>query len=388
MKKSEACFSGEDRIEMVKALGRPMRKGAPEHLAVSDFQRIADAIDRDDGAMAMAYLDLMHPTFISMNKTFVEWCVAMPACLAKHAAGLERRITRDAFVLFEQSIADDPEKTGQSATAVMLEILQPERLSPATIKTLRKLRKQGEPTDADAVLAHGLECYDRFRIAVQSGERAAAHVAVKDYYRTMRVAHDACGEYVSAFASVMDRHVDQHVTAEIVHEALAGCDLLKGYWKKIVMKLDQEGLAAALAEHLRGHFSGPGREGAVTIAEDDKKIHLIMDPCGTGGALRRRGAKSVCTYASATPDTWGRANEVPAYCAHCAKNEQMLIAILGYPALITAFDPDPNKPCGWTFYKNPADIPDHYFTRVGRRKPSRLQLRLRRTLVKFLGHLA
>jgi hypothetical protein len=385
MKGTESFFSGNERIEMVDVLGRPMRKGAPGQLAVSDRQRITDAIDRDDGSTAMAYLDLMHPTYIAMNKTFIEWCVAMPACLAKDAAQLEKQITRDAYTLFGQSIADDGDKAGNPATAVMLEVLHPRRLTSTSIKTLRNLRAKHQPTDADAVLTYGLDCYDRARAAVQGGDRATARSAVQEYYRTMRVAHDLCGEYVSSYASVMLQHIGQKRTARVVQEGLAGCDMLKGYWKKIILKLDQEGLAAALAEHLRGHFSGPGREGSVTIVEDEEKIRLIMDPCGTGGALRRRGCKSLGTYASATPDTWGRADEVPSYCAHCAKNEQMLIAILGYPALVTQFDPDPDKPCGWTFYKHPADIPEHYYTRVGRRKPSPLHLRLRLALKSILG---
>lgn len=388
MQPSQNYFAGDERIEMVNVLGRPMRKGTPDQLAVSDLQRITDALDRGDGKTATAYLDIMHPLFVSMNKTFVEWCVAMPACLAKLESKQERDITRDAYALFEKSIDDDPQTRDDPAAAVMREILHPNRLTPACIKALRNRRRKNQPTDADAVLAPGLELYDRFCKAVSSGNWPAARTAVECYYHAMRVVHDLCGEYVCSFASVMDPRIGQDKAANAMQEGLAGCDMLKGYWKKIFLKLDQEGLAAAMAEHLRGHFSGPGRAGSVEIVEDDEKIQLVIDPCGTGGALRRRGAKSMSVYAKATPDTWGRANEVPAYCAHCAKNEQMLISILGYPALITRFDPDPDKPCGWTFYKNPADIPEQYYTRVGRLKPSARHLRLRRSLVSLLARLA
>jgi hypothetical protein len=35
---------------------------------------------------------------------------------------------------------------------------------------------------------------------------------------------------------------------------------------------------------------------------------------------------------------------------------------------VTEFDPDPEKPCGWTVYKDPALIPERYFTRLGYKK--------------------
>jgi hypothetical protein len=123
-----------------------------------------------------------------------------------------------------------------------------------------------------------------------------------------------------------------------------------------------------LAEHLRGHFSGPGREGAVTIVEEADRYRLVFEPCGTGGAMRRRKVAALTNFRVASVATWQRTNEVPTYCAHCALNEVTSIRRLGYPAWVTEFDPDPEKPCGWTVYKDPALIPERYFTRLGYKK--------------------
>jgi hypothetical protein len=151
--------------------------------------------------------------------------------------------------------------------------------------------------------------------------------------------------------------------------ALESCAVLKGMWDLFV-GLTPELLAAVLAEHLRGHFSGPGREGAVTIVEEADRYRLVFEPCGTGGAMRRRKVAGLTNFRDASAATWQRTNEVPTYCAHCALNEVTSIRRLGYPAWVTEFDPDPEKPCGRTVYKDPALIPERYFTRLGYRKAS------------------
>jgi hypothetical protein len=38
---------------------------------------------------------------------------------------------------------------------------------------------------------------------------------------------------------------------------------------------------------------------------------------------------------------------------------------LGWPLMITEFDPDPFKPCGWTIYKDPAGVPESRFAEIG-----------------------
>jgi hypothetical protein len=37
---------------------------------------------------------------------------------------------------------------------------------------------------------------------------------------------------------------------------------------------------------------------------------------------------------------------------------------------VTDFDPDASRPCQWQFYKRADDIPEAYYTRVGRSKPA------------------
>jgi hypothetical protein len=133
--------------------------------------------------------------------------------------------------------------------------------------------------------------------------------------------------------------------------------------------MSYEETAAFLADHLRGHFSGAAREGAVTIVEEPDRYRLIFDPCGSGGAMRRGAISGVADAAQPFPNpsaqTWGKQGQVAGYCTHCAINELESMRRLGYPILVTEFEPDPQKPCGWTVYKNPDLIPEKYFTRLG-----------------------
>ncbi len=62
------------------------------------------------------------------------------------------------------------------------------------------------------------------------------------------------------------------------------------------------------------------------------------------------------------------------YCAHCiVLKEIMPIDAFGYP--VRAIDP-PRYPanadakCSWTMFKDPAQVPEEYYTRVGRTRPS------------------
>ena len=114
------------------------------------------------------------------------------------------------------------------------------------------------------------------------------------------------------------------------------------------------------------------------MIEEADRFRLVVDPCGSGGAMRRdpavRPTPAFGLLRSPSPTTWMRADGVPAYCGHCAQNEIESVRRLGYPAWVAEFDPDPDKPCCWTIYKDPLDIPEIYFERIGvHRDPSRFK---------------
>ena len=134
-----------------------------------------------------------------------------------------------------------------------------------------------------------------------------------------------------------------------------------------------------IAEVIRAHRSGPGELGISNITEDEEKYVITLDPCGSGGRLRR-GSQIDGSPARTEPPfdlgkttkpypwSWGKSG-VPYYCVRfCIWGELAFIEALGYPLRITGYNDDPQKPCSFIFYKNPDLIPDEYWERVGKVK--------------------
>jgi hypothetical protein len=113
-------------------------------------------------------------------------------------------------------------------------------------------------------------------------------------------------------------------------------------------------------ENQRGHFAD------VTVTEDEEKYTVRLDPCGTGGRLRR--TKDVARTKEAHPWSWNK-KDVPYYCAHCTMMWEIIpIEQRGHPIAVFLPPEQDDDPCLHLYYKNPEDIPAEYFERVGKRK--------------------
>lgn len=132
-------------------------------------------------------------------------------------------------------------------------------------------------------------------------------------------------------------------------------------------------------EAMRGHLSGPGRRGEVTVTETEDSWILAMDPCGSGGRQGRGGGAEQFGFTQEKHDwAW---NEVGVcyYCAHCCMvNELWAVEQWGAPLRVTdsPLHPDETsgeqpKPCTWTIYKSFEAIPEEAYRRLGMTKPSR-----------------
>ncbi len=155
--------------------------------------------------------------------------------------------------------------------------------------------------------------------------------------------------------------------------------MLKRTWKALV-KMPVEDRVFINAEIMRSHRCGPKQDGAIEVIEEPDRISIRMDPCGSGGRMRRgdpvNGTPSRlgppynfgCTK-RAYPWSWGKAN-VPYYCIHCAINEILPTEWGGFPLWVTEYSERAEDPCYWHFYKRPELIPAVYFERIGFKKPS------------------
>jgi hypothetical protein len=143
-----------------------------------------------------------------------------------------------------------------------------------------------------------------------------------------------------------------------------------------VMASDVETQLQLTVEGLRGHLMGPGRQGEIQITEESDRFKLTLNPCGSGGVARQRveGGREprpeLFGYSKSPQNwTWGK-DRVCYYCAHCSMvNEIMAIENYGHPMRVTEYPQNPDDPCVWYIYKNPANIPAEYYRRVGKQPP-------------------
>jgi hypothetical protein len=134
------------------------------------------------------------------------------------------------------------------------------------------------------------------------------------------------------------------------------------------------------AEIMRAHHGGPAQDGTLKIEEDDASFAIVMDPCGSGGRMRRGDPVDGTPSRLGPPYSFGTTKEphpwsfgrkdVPYYCVHCAVNETLMMEWGGHPLWVTEFDPDAAKPCVWRFYKTAEAIPVKFYARAGREKPA------------------
>jgi len=173
---------------------------------------------------------------------------------------------------------------------------------------------------------------------------------VQTYWGFAVAVHDALVQYSQSYPAAALELKGQVFAERLIHDSFSSSSFFEGLWS-LAGSLTPKQLAAWLAEHLRAHFSGPDRGGAVEIIEERDRYCLIFDACGSGLAMRRRlrsAGQPVETLPCATPATWNRAGEVPTYCSHCAFNELESLRRFGYPIFVTEFKADASKPCGWT----------------------------------------
>ena len=196
--------------------------------------------------------------------------------------------------------------------------------------------------------------------------------ALVDYFRTeFLVVHDIYVQYVQDLLAFIARTFGEDQVEAAFRAA-------RGTWFKVryeaYNKMTLEERVLLTAEGMRCHLDGSQRMGDFTLTEEPDRFVFQWDPCGSGGALRRHAQSQGLEVESAKEAhdwTWGKKG-VCLYCSHCSLvNEILPIENFGYPNRITEYPEKPGDPCTWYIYKNPDDIPEHYYARIGKTKPPR-----------------
>jgi hypothetical protein len=150
-------------------------------------------------------------------------------------------------------------------------------------------------------------------------------------------------------------------------------------------------LMIAIVDGFHAHLTGTGRQGDIEIIHESDRVGFRFAPCGSGGRSvdgrisddQPRAGMPFGFAVTTEPHDWAwNTVGICSYCVHCCQlNEVMPIDRLGYPTRVIdapTWNPDaPVTTCTWWVYRDPADVPDRVYERVGRapsRRPSRADL--------------
>jgi len=210
----------------------------------------------------------------------------------------------------------------------------------------------------------GARTLDLVLEAIDAGDKAGAKELAQRMYREFNFLHDGYGVWVSGLQTYIYKRLGIDALEEAEREAHT--IEAKSVFKPIE-QTDLRSLVEHLASGLRGHLQ------PITIVEDDEKVSLTMQPCGSGERIIQRGDYKpeigLATVKDPHPITWGM-KDFPIYCVHCPVMEMLQIEATGaFGACHIVAEPIYNGSCQFVFYKNPADIPEEFYARIGKKKP-------------------
>lgn len=201
--------------------------------------------------------------------------------------------------------------------------------------------------------------------AIDAGDKDRAKELSNRMYQEFQHLHDGYMFWVSGLLTHIYRRYGIDALEQAEREA-------HGIEAKAVFKppekTDVRSLVENLAQGLRGHLQ------PITVEEDDEKVSLTMKPCGSGQRIFEKGgydaAINLATVEEPCAITWGRTH-FPIYCVHCPLFEMLSIERIGHPSPVMI---PPEKVgaeyCHFCIYKDPDTIPEEFYTRVGKKKPS------------------
>jgi hypothetical protein len=212
----------------------------------------------------------------------------------------------------------------------------------------------------------GKRTLDRVCEAIDAGDKDKAKRLAERMYAEFRGMHDLYRDGSTGLLSYIGRKYGD----EVLEEAMT--EWVKAWWLSALERYPKgpEALRQRVkmfAAGLRGHLQ------PMHIEEDDDKVVIQMNPCGSGGRLvlegKYEGPDAFLTVDKPQRITYGRAG-FPVYCAHEPPMELVDIEENGAPFVVVEPGEKLGKdPCSFIIYKDPAKVPEKYYERLGLKKP-------------------
>ena len=319
------------KLECSPILTRLIRVDDLETLGLSTQTLAEEAIGWGDWEQAQALVDYFYDEMRIMHGILTTWI---------------RDILR---YIVEHSGADDPQaRLASTGMARMLE---------------------GYPI--------GQASRDRCRDAIQDQDAVAA----LDWLDKMRLEFKNPHEMSVAWIQDMLTYVANAWGEEAVLDSIL--ETHQSIWGDRYARWDQmtphERLALTVEGMRGGHFSGPRRRGDMVLTDEGDRYRMVMDPCGSGGVLRRgdpeTGRVPYPIAGGGTNQephawTWGKTG-VHWYCSHCCISMEWLPGRKrDRPLRPLDHVLDPAAPCTWYVYKDEAATRAYHYPRSGLAVPA------------------
>ena len=200
--------------------------------------------------------------------------------------------------------------------------------------------------------------------AIDAGNKERARELAQRMYNEFNFLHDGYFTWVTG----LQTYIYENMGVDALEEAERQAHTIESKIAFIPTgETDFRTRVEEMLQGLRGHLQ------PITVAEDDEKVTITMKPCGSGERLIQKGGyeKGLARVKEAHPITWGMKN-FPLYCVHCPVMEALDIENTG-DFLLCHFVSDPvgKEHCQFVFYKDPASIPEEFYTRISKKKPER-----------------
>jgi hypothetical protein len=209
----------------------------------------------------------------------------------------------------------------------------------------------------------GTRTLDLVHRAIDAGDREKAKSLASRMYREFNFLHDGYMFWVTGLLT----YIYKNYGIDAVEKAEREAHTIEG---KTVFKApelpDLRSKVEYMAGGLRGHLQ------PIKIVEDDEKISLTMQPCGSGERIIQKGGykpeAGLATVKEPHNITWGM-KDFPIYCVHCPVMEMLTIEGAGdFMHVHIVSEPINHGSCQFVFYKDPTKIPEGFYTRIGKSK--------------------
>lgn len=210
----------------------------------------------------------------------------------------------------------------------------------------------------------GCRTLDLILQAIDCGDKERAKKLSNRMYREFQSMHDLLRDWSTALMS----HIYENHGEEDLCRAMRRA--VEAYLRPVAneyAKADFRRRVQRLAAGLRGHLQ------PMEVEEDDEKVRIKMCPCGSGERLFKDGSygppRSFTMIQKPHLLTYGM-TDFPIYCSHAPFQELLPIEWFGQPIFVTCpAEKMARESCQYYVYKDPNDIPEEVYKRVGKEKP-------------------